>query len=254
MTIDLAVVVAFVLVLARTAAWVMTTPVFGSKGMSGLGRIALAMALSLFLAPLQARVAGDVPSDILPFMVVLLGQVMVGLALGWVTGLLLSAFEAAGAVIDISSGFGVGAIFDPLSGNHNSVFARFANLLFVTLLVATNAHTLLIGGFAKSFDAVPASTFPVLSGDSATAVVGAVSGLMVAALEIGAPVLGVLFLTEVVLAVAARMAPQANIFLVGLPLKIGVALAATSAALIYLPSHLEGLVDRSLRLGAGLFS
>lgn len=250
MTISIPVALSFMLVLARSSAWVMTAPVFAARGMAGMGRLALAVSLSIFLAPMQAGQMQGVDGEVVNFVVLLVGQVLVGLLLGWATGILLQAFEAAGSMIDLSSGFSMNSLIDPLSGNNSAVFARFANLLFVTLLVTTGAHLVLIRGFVRSFDALPAGAGLTIGDGALVVLAGAVGGLLVAALEIGAPVLGVLFLTEVVLAVAARFAPQANVFLVGLPLKVSVAMLAMGTALIYVPAHMEGLVEASLRLGS----
>jgi flagellar biosynthetic protein FliR len=248
-TLDVGVAGVFLLALARTSAWVVAAPVFGARGTTAMGRLALALALSLFLAPIAAERAA-LPSDVPGFVVAMVGQIIVGLLLGWATGLVLHAFEAAGSAIDLASGFSVGALIDPINGNSTALFARFSNLLFVTLLFATNGHQLLVEGFVRSFDALPADQFPVLGGGSAMTAAGAVGGLMVAALEIGAPVLGALFLTEVALALASRFAPQANVFLVGLPLKVLIAFVALGGALVFLPGHLERLVAMALRTGA----
>ena len=78
------------------------------------------------------------------------------------------------------------------------------------------------------------------------------TGILLAALEIGAPVLGALFLTEVALALTSRFVPQANVFAVGLPVKVLVALLAVGSALVFFPARLTGLLDHSLRTGAGL--
>ena len=248
MTIDVDVVAAFMLALARTSTWVVAAPVFGGRGMATTGRLALALALALFVAPIVAPDA-SLPPDIPGFVITMIGQGLIGLLLGWATGLVLYAFEAAGSAIDLASGFSVGALIDPLSGNHTALFARFTHLLFVTLLFATNAYQVLVAGFVRSFDAVPADTFPVLGSAGPAQAASAVGGLVVAALEIGAPVLGALFLTEVALGLAARFAPQANVFLLGLPLKVLVAFIAMGSALAFLPGHLERVVDTAVRTG-----
>src|SRR5581483_7793849 len=164
-----------------------------------------------------------------------------------------SVFEMAGSMIDASSGMAIASQLDPVSGNQNAVYARFTNVLFMTLLVVTNAHLTLVAGFVRSFSAVPADQFPVLSAGSAGMAGRAVAELMVAALEIAAPVLGALFLTEVALALAARFAPQANVFAVGLPLKMLVSLLAMGTALVLLPSRVPGLVANGVQLGRHLF-
>jgi flagellar biosynthetic protein FliR len=189
-TIDAAVAVAFVLVLARTSAWVMSIPLL--TGVPGIARLAVALALSVFVTPM---VHPDPPGDPLGFAVVVLGQVLMGLAMGWLTGLLFHAFHMAGSLIDAASGLSLGAMFDPVSGVQVSVYGRLTHLLFVTVLVVTDAHIALFGGFVRTFSAIPPDHFPILGGSGPLSLGAAVGGLMVAALEIAAPVLGALFLT-----------------------------------------------------------
>jgi flagellar biosynthetic protein FliR len=141
---------------------------------------------------------------------------------------------------------------DPVTGTPAAVFARLTNMVFLALLFATNAHHALIEGFVRSFGAVPIDRFPVLGENGALAAGHAVTGILLAALEIGAPVLGALFLTEVALALTSRFVPQANVFAVGLPVKVLVALLAVGSALVFFPARLTGLLDHSLQTGAGL--
>lgn len=253
MTGDPETLIAFVLVLARTSAWVMAAPIFSVRGVSGVSRIALALSLAVFLAPLQAEVVTG-PTDTINLLVALVGQVVVGLVLGWATGLLLHAFEGAGTAVDMATGLSSGSTIDPVNGVPSTVFARFTNMVFIALFVVTNAHLTLVAGFVRSFDVVPASSFPRIDTSSVGALAHAVTELLLAALQIGAPVLGVLFLTEVALGVASRFAPQANVFAIGLPAKLLIGLGAMGVCLVALPAHLPGLVDRSVRMGLELVS
>jgi flagellar biosynthetic protein FliR len=250
-TLDSAIVAAFVLCLARTSAWVVTSPVMGGKSLPALAKLAIAISLSLFVAPTISP--NNIPADPINFVGIVIGQVLIGLGLGWVTGLFFHAFEMAGSMVDAASGFSIGAIFDPISGAQASIYARFNQMLFLVLLFVTNAHLTLVAGFIRSFNALPADQVPVLGIKSADVMGRAVSQLMLAALEIGAPILGALFLTEVALAMAARMAPQANIFAVGLPLKVVVSILAMGTGLVLLPSHLPGLLENGMSLANDLF-
>ena len=246
MTIDAAVAVAFVLVLARTSAWVLTIPLL--TGVPGVGRLSVALGLSVFVTPL---VHPQVPGDPLGFGVTVLGQVVMGLAMGWLTGLLFHAFQMAGSLVDASSGLSLGAMLDPVSGVQTSVYGRLTHLLFVTVLVVTDAHVALFGGFVRTFAAVPPDHFPLLGGGPGS-LGSAVGGLMVAAMEIAAPVLGARFLTEVALALAGRFAPQANVFAVGLPAKVLVSLLAVGTTLVLLPPRVPGLVEAGMRVAGSV--
>lgn len=251
MEFETASVTLFVLALARTSAWVAASPLFSANGIAGVGRLAFALALGMAAVPVAS--AGPPPPDDLPtFVTVLLGQVALGLVLGWVTGLALAIFQAAGAMIDLSSGFSIGQLLDPATGAQNAVMARLFTMAFLALFFATNAHLVVVAGFVRSFEASPVTEVPLLDADSVTMAAQSMSDLMLAALEIAAPVLGALMLAEVALALAARFVPQANIFLIGLPLKLGIAVAVGGSTLIFMPAYTERVVERIAELMLGV--
>ncbi|MBW3551757.1 MAG: flagellar biosynthetic protein FliR, partial [Proteobacteria bacterium] len=91
-----------------------------------------------------------------------------------------------------------------------------------------------LGGAAR-FDA----------GALAGAATSMTSKLMVAGLEVAMPVLAVMLLTELVLGLAARFAPTANVFLLGLPAKAYIAIVTASMSIALFPEAVEGLMDFS---------
>jgi flagellar biosynthesis protein FliR len=161
----------------------------------------------------------------------------------------VSAFRVSGVLIDYMSGFGSAALFDPVSGNLSAVFARFTEAAFTLLLFVTPAWHALVRGFMTSFDALPVGEAPRTDQGFVDLVSSTVGTMLMAAVQIGAPVLGALFLTEAALALAARFVPQANVFLVGLPLKALVAFSTIGSLLIFYPHYVERLVDLGVELG-----
>lgn len=247
MEFDAATVTIFLLALARTSSWVMASPLFTSNGIAGVGRLAFAIALAFAAVPIAAG-GPAAPRDLGTFVTVLFGQLALGLVLGWITGLALAIFQAAGAMIDLTSGFSVGALLDPATGNQNAVMARLFTMAFVALFFATDAHLVVVRGFVGSFEASPVTEFPLIDSGSVTMAAQSMSDLMFAALEIAAPIVGALLLAEVALALAARFVPQANIFLIGLPLKLGIAVTLVGTTLIFMPTYTERIVERIAEL------
>ncbi|MCW2665924.1 MAG: fliR [Frankiales bacterium] len=237
---------AFMLVLARTSSWVVSAPVLSTKGMSPLGRLALSFALALFITPLIP--AESVPQDLLGYVAAALGQVAVGLALGLLTRLLFSAFEVAGTFADLSGGFSYASIVDPMSGQPSAVMSRLFLLAFSTVFFATDVYQTVLTGFVHSFRVLPLDQLPSLAEGSPAVLGSAVTQVMASALQIAAPLLGVLFLTDVALGLAARFAPQANTLALALPVKTLVTLLAAGATLALLPAHLDILVEPSVLL------
>ena len=243
---DLEMLYAFLLVLARTGAWVVAAPVLSAKGVSRIGRLAVAFALALFCAPLVP--ASQVPDEHAPFVVAAVAQVAVGLALGMLTQLLFSAFEVAGTLLDTSGGFSAASIVDPLSGQPAAAFSRLFNIAFGALFFVTGAYASVIGGFVRSFQAIPVDTLPTLSPEAAAVLGSAATQVFGSALMIGAPLRGVLFLADVALGFAGRLVPQAGTLALALPVKGLVALGLAGMTLALLPGHVLQLVEPAITL------
>jgi flagellar biosynthetic protein FliR len=187
------------------------------------------------------------------YLALVLSNTAIGLALGFLTQMVFTAVEIAGSLADLSSGFSYGQVLDPMSGAFSAAFARLMTVCFGALLFATDAYQVVLRGFASSFRSLPLLELPTLDAAGAGIIAKALTGTMVAALEIGAPLLGVLFLTDVALALASRFVPQANAMSVGIPVKALVSLTAAGAMLTMLPQHLEGLVEPAVLLPGRVF-
>jgi flagellar biosynthetic protein FliR len=235
-----ATLITFLLVLTRTGSWVVAAPVFSAKGVAGVARIAVAVALSLFLTPLVQTDA--VPLDLAGFAVAAFGQAAVGLALGFLTSLLFSAFEVAGTLADLASGFSYASIVDPLSGQPAAAFSRLFGMAFSAVFFATSAYQTVLVGFLGSFQAVPLGRFPHLTPGASAALGHAATQVVASAVQVAAPLLGVLFLTDVALSVASRFVPSANAMATAMPVKTLVALTVAGATLTLLPGHAAGLL------------
>jgi flagellar biosynthetic protein FliR len=236
----------FMLVLARTGAWVIAAPVLSAKGMSPIGRLSAAVALALFVTPLMDPKAA--PAELGPYVTAVVAQVAIGLALGFLTNLLFTAFEVAGTMADLSGGFSYAQIVDPMSGQPAAAFSRLFTLCFSAIFFVTDAYQVVVGGFVSSFKGIPLDHLPSLASGTAGTLGHAVTQVLLSAFEVAAPLLGVLFLTDVALGFAARFVPQANAMSLAMPVKTLVALTAAGATLALLPAHAAQLLDPSLRL------
>ena len=244
--LDAGTLTTFLLVLTRTASWVMTAPVLSAKGAMSIGRIAVSITLALLLTPLLDT--GEPPTSLGAFAALALVQVAVGVALGFLTGLLFTAFEVAGTLADLSSGFSFATVLDPLSGQPAAAFSRLFAVTFSAVLFAMDGHAQVVRGFVRSFTALPLTEMPEWGTGGVALVASATTQVMASAIQIAAPLLGVLFLTDVALGLAARFVPQANAMAVALPAKTLVALVAAGSTMALLPGHVAALLDPATTL------
>ena len=238
--VSMATVSAFALVLARTSAWAMTAPIF-ARNTAGVARLAIAIALAGLVTPLVPT--STVPGELGAYIMSAAAQVLFGLALGFLQGLLLTAVESAGSLADLTGGLSYGAQIDPITGSQSSAFTRLATLSAMALLFATDGAAHIVEGFVRTFQAMPFNHSPHLVPSGAGQLGHLFSQMIASALEIAAPLLGVVFITDVGIALLARFVPAANINSVGLSIKALVALAAFGTVLMLLPNVIDNLIS-----------
>jgi flagellar biosynthetic protein FliR len=79
----------------------------------------------------------------------------------------------------------------------------------------------------------------------------AFSTIFTAALEVAAPVLIALLVTDVAFGVVSRVVPQINVFAVGFPTKVAVALLVASASLPFVGNWIYSQLSTSVAAGLG---
>jgi flagellar biosynthetic protein FliR len=245
---DPAVLTAFALALVRAAAWLFFSPPFNTRMVPVSVKAGIAASLALAAAPRLA--ATDLPYDTSGFLIALATQALVGFSLGMLTTVLVNALQAAGALVDLFAGFSLAAVYDPVNDAHVAVFGRFYELLAATLLFTTNAYLVLVSGWFRSFEVVPAGGLAVA--DVTDLFTRNLGHFFIAAIEVAGPVLGCLFLAEVMLGVLSRAAPSLNVFSLAFPLRVIVALVVVGFALPLVAPAIGNLVhDAVAPFGSG---
>jgi flagellar biosynthesis protein FliR len=215
----------YFLALVRVMAALSFNPMLGSGRVPVIGRIGLALFVTLVLFPPTADAP---PVTVGPAEIA--GEVLLGALAGFTVALVFAAVQFAAGLIGINAGFSIGQTLDPHNdlgtGVLEQFFAAFALLVFVQM----NGHHIFLAGLHDLFDVVAVGSVPLVPGTAERLAV--VSGaLFAAALKISLPVLAALLLADLGLAVLARVAPQLNLFALGLPAKMAIGLAALMVAL-----------------------
>lgn len=242
--LDIAVpqVIGFMLVVARLSGLFLIAPVFSSPMIPPRIKLMALLVLAATLTPIVATANPTVPTGILDLVLAVGTEAIVGLALGFSVSIVFSAIQVGASMIDSSIGFSMANIIDPLNNAQAAVLGSFYSLVATLCFLAVNGHHWMLAGFKRSFDTVPLGAAPDIQKmmDHLFTTFGQIFSM---AFQIAAPVLVALLLVDVVLGIVARVVPQMNVFFVGIPLKIGVGLAAVIISLPTFASFLEHRVD-----------
>ena len=235
--------IAFFLAFVRASAWVVICPPFANKSIPAMAKIGIALGLGFASAGTLQH--GNLPTTDAEIIVQVLVQVAIGLTLGFVVSMFVSAITAAGSLIDLFAGLNLPQALDPLSQQQTPIIGQFYNLVGMALLFTTGSVLVIVDGFLRSFKAV-GTTLPHLTmGTMARVLTHDLTTFFAAAVEIAAPVIAVLFATQILLALLAKAAPQINVFVFGFPLQIFVAVVGVGLALVALPTDVTNVVGHA---------
>lgn len=206
-------------------------------------KIGLAGLLSLILATVRSASFTTLPTDLLPFSLMVAQEILMGLVIGFTGNLIFMAISMAASMMGLQIGFGAANIFNPFLNVQTSALEQFYTLMAVALFLTIDGHHWLIRALARTFEVAPLGTF-VLNNVTIEQLITVTGQTFVVTARISLPVVGTLLLTDFGLGLIARTVPQLQVFFIGLPLKIGLGLLILALTMaLTLPVIKELLLD-----------
>jgi flagellar biosynthetic protein FliR len=217
---------------------------FSSKLVPNRVRGIVAVALAIGLSPVVSK-GVTLPTGVMDMTWLVLKEMLVGGAFAFAVGGIAAALSAAGSFIDTSIGFSYGSLVDPLTGTQSTVLAQAYALVGMLVFIAIGGDAWVIQGLARTYEAVPLLEAPHV-GSMVEGAQLAFSGIFAAAIMVCAPVLLAVVLTDAALGVVAKVVPQLNVFAVGFPAKVAVALLLLGASLPFAAGWLSDELQHSV--------
>ena len=232
---------ALMLASVRPGAAFLAAPVFGAPQVPVLLRFVLAVAVGV---PGSMLATVILPSDGLVSVAgfaLIIGEVIIGLALGFALQTGFAATSIAGEAIGNAMGLGFAATIDPMSGNGTPAIGQVLTILATLLFLAMDGHLAFISVVLESYRLLPVGG-GLLSAQAVGAVVKLGGAMFAASVVLALPVVTGVILVQLVMAMLARSAPALNLFAVGLP----AALLGGLVLFAFAMPMLGGAITRSL--------
>lgn len=205
------------------------TPVLGAAAIPlrirVLALIALTLCLTLALSPSVAADVGTTPALVMA----MVHEALWGGLMGFGLNAAFAAFMVGGRLLDLQMGFGVATLFDPGTRSQMPLLGLLLQMTGIAAFLAIDGHHMLLRALALSLHTAPLGASPL---GVAPAVLLHQFGLMFSlGMTLVSAAVFCVFLTDIGMSVVARVLPQANVFLLSIPVKIfaGLAVLALSA-------------------------
>jgi flagellar biosynthetic protein FliR len=237
-------VAGFMLVLARIGPLFLLAPLFSSRSIPARAKGVCAVGLTVGIAPI-ALAGKNVPIEVGPFVELMLKEILVGLAYAFALAALFAAVSTAGAFLDTLIGFSYGSLVDPVTGNQSAVLTQAYVFVGVLVLIAIGGDGLMIKGIARSYDLVPLLDMPSLPALAAGAQ-AAFTQVFLSSLELAAPVVLAIVITDAAFGIVSRVVPQLNVFAVGFPAKVAVGMLVIGVSLPFAAGWIADELQRSV--------
>jgi flagellar biosynthesis protein FliR len=242
---------AFLLVLVRVSSFFVTLPLFSYRTLPASHRIGVAFFVAWILFLSMNKPILQIDGF---FYMLIIKEALVGLLIGLIAYMIFAAIQIAGSFIDFQMGFAIANVIDPQTGAQSPLIGQYLYTFALLFLLAINGHHLLLDGVFYSYQFVPMEQLWIPFGNENLLefVIKAFNSMFIIAFQMSMPVVGSLFLVDIALGIVARTVPQLNVFVVGLPLKIGVSFIVLIISMSMLFMLVGNLAENMLYTMRGL--
>jgi flagellar biosynthesis protein FliR len=219
-------------------------PVFSSNLLLPRVRSVLGVALALGLTPL-AEHGQTIPSDAFALAGLLAVNLIVGFALAYTLACVYAAIQGAGVLADAFGGFSFGSMIDPVNGNPGGAMTNLYTIVGLAFFLVIGGDAWTLRGLAATFTAVPiADTVQVRP--IVNEAVAAFESVLVGSIEIAAPVMLAIMVTDIAFGMLSKVVPQISVFSIGFTLKVGITLLIVAVSLPFMANWLTSELNSSV--------
>ena len=208
----------FFLATVRVGSFVISSPLFGMRGVPTPIRVVISFILGLAVVSFTGLPSENLLNS-LNFIFIVLVEIAVGITAGLIVTIWFSSVALAGEKMATSAGLGYADQIDPQAGGQTPVVSVILNLFLIALFVSLDGHLLMLRVFFESYLILPIGSMPppmVLIG----AGIKAAGSMFIAASLIMLPVVGIILMINVAAGIMTRSAPQLNLFSFVFPVTI----------------------------------
>lgn len=239
----------FFLCFGRVFALFLTTPLISTRAVPRIAKLALALLVVTMVFPQAVAVnfTGDVFS--LEYLLLLLGEVLLGILTGFFVAIIFSIFGTAGQFFSYQMGFSASSVYDALAQVENPLVGQYFNLIAVLIFIQVKGfQKLFLGGILRSFQTVNCFVFLQNQQSVISIFLKFLSLLFYYALLISMPIIGTLFLVNIGMGLFAKAAPQMNLLAEGFPITILLTFFLLYLLLPQLINFFEAILDNAFYL------
>ncbi len=183
----------------------------------------------------EFHLAPPLPETLIEYAWLALVEIGLGIGLGLGVMTIVSGLQMAGSLIDAQIGMSLGSVFNPEFDSDASPSGELLHQLGLVIFLIVGGHHLIVSALLDTFQALPAG-YAWISPPAIETLSGLVHQSLVLALQVAAPVIGMMAVVGLAMGFLGHTIPQLNVLVVGFPVR-------TLAGLLILGLAVPGIAD-----------
>jgi flagellar biosynthetic protein FliR len=234
-----------ILILVRISCFVYIAPFYGTSGNPNQVKIAFSILVAILIFGMVDK-TGIEYTGLFGYAVIVLKEGITGLLIGLAANVCNSIILFAGNIIDMDIGLSMATVFDPTTNNQVTISGNMYQNLLLLLMLASDMHHVILRALVDSYQVIPVNG-QVFDWDSLLqSMITFMGDMFNIGFRIVLPVFACIMILNCILGIMAKVAPQMNMFAVGMQLKVLVGLGVLFVTVPLLP-HIADMIFTEMR-------
>jgi len=236
------------LMMGRIMPLIVFAPFIGGDIVPSQVKMGVGIALTILLYPFVADT--QIPIGAITFVLLLLKEVFIGLAVAFAATMAFEAARAAGTFVDTVSGANMATVFVPQIQQQATLFSDFKFQLTIVVFLGLNGHHLVIEALFHSFELIPLNEWPKFGHGFwpfFNLTIRMTAEFLVIAIALAAPAALATFIADLALGLVNRVAPQIQVFFISMAIKPVLVVLVTLVALTALYDRFHSMFKVMIR-------
>ncbi len=239
----------FLLILVRITGFILTAPFFSLRDIP----VRVKAGFSIFIAILLFySIPQTMPAytGVIGFSILVLTEAIAGALMGLFANISYHILALSGQVIDMEIGFSMVNTMDPTTNINTTITTNFYGFLIMLMMIITDLHHFFLRALVDSFQVIGIGEV-ILRPNMYELMLEFMIDYFIIAFRIVLPVFAAILLVNTILAILAKVAPEMNMFVIGMQLKIFVGLAILLMIVGLIPSVADAIFNEMMKMLKG---
>lgn len=236
----------FLMILVRISAFIYTAPFLSTKNVPFRVKTGLAVCITILvqsITPYEPLVY----TGVIGYALMIMKEAVAGAAMGFFANIAQYILAFVGQRMDIDIGFSMVSGFNAISQSEVTVTGSFYSYAVILMMMVSELHLIIVRAIIESFQIIPVGG-AVIDVEIYKIMLVFITDYFILGFRIVLPVYAAILLVDTILAILAKVAPQMNMFAVGIQLKIAVGIVMLYLMVRLIPYVSELIFDEMFQL------